>query len=64
MLAWNVQGLNKDSRINEVKMLMEAKKIDLFGLNETKIKGHWQEEVMRKFGSEWEIHTNLDKWGT
>ncbi|KMZ71517.1 hypothetical protein ZOSMA_17G00720 [Zostera marina] len=60
-LAWNVRGLNKDARIKEVKTLLAAKRIEIFGLNETKIKKQRQDEVREKFGGNWEIHTNVDE---
>lgn len=45
LMAWNVLGMNKDLRIWEIKNLLVAKKIHIFGLNETKIKRRKFEDV-------------------
>lgn len=47
-----------DLRINEVKSLLAAKRIDIVRLNETKIKAHKQQEVMDKMGEEWKFIIN------
>lgn len=50
--------------MKEVKSIMEAKRIDIFGLNETKIKSVMQDEIRDKFGQDWKIHTNSNNMET
>lgn len=42
-------------------MLIEAKEIEIFVLNETKIKQAKQADLMEKFGNEWDIVINVDE---
>lgn len=59
LMVWNVRGLNLDVKIREVKTLVVPKKIDVVGMNGTKIKKGRQEEVMRKWGVDWAFHSNI-----
>lgn len=53
--------MNKDGKVNEIRSLIATKKVDVFGLNETKIKSGRQQEMIDKFGQDWEIHPNYDQ---
>lgn len=57
LLALNVQ----DVRPKKIRMLIEAKEIEIFVLNETKIKQAKQADLMEKFGNEWDIVINVDE---
>lgn len=50
--------MNKDRKIRELKSILEAKKIDIFELNETKIKQGRQGKMKDLMGDKWVIHTN------
>lgn len=58
LIAWNIRGMNKDSKIREIKLLLVANRIEIFSLIETIIKSSMQIEVKEKMGNKWRIITN------
>lgn len=63
LLSWNVCGFNNDERINEVSSLLVAKRIDITGLYEMKIKERRQLDVRGKLLAGWEFVTNMGTMG-
>lgn len=63
LIAWNMRGMNSDACISENKTMLMSKRIDMMGLNETKIKGYKQYEVKCKFYEDWKFHTNFCSHG-
>lgn len=60
LLTWNLCGMNQDTRLKKIRTLLTTKRVEIFGLNETKIKKIRQDEVKEKLGGDdWEILTNI-----
>lgn len=52
--------MNKDKRTNGIRTLLEAKRIQIFGLNNTKIKKTRRFEIWDKLIASWVLHSNSE----
>ena len=60
ILAWNVRGLNKESKQDEVARFISCHNISLFGFLETKIKRNWLVRLYQKICLGWCFTHNLN----
>lgn len=55
---WNVRGLNKPSKMHEIKWFLHNNKLGLFGLLETRVKACNTDRISTRLGLSWEFSTN------
>lgn len=55
---WNIRGLNKAHKYEEVKHQLHVHSVGIMGILETRVKEHNKKKIQKSYGNKWAWHDN------